>query len=180
MAHQSFLFLLTSLLLSLPLTLANEPSVTLFKLESQSSINGLKVTIQCITSGSISGNRTFFRARELNSSDVERVRSLEGSGNEILLTFELTPMLEGYYFCQVGNLTSNKLPLVGTLGPYYYHYVQYYAECVCDVVSLCAPWYVVYRTIDIRNYLLLVQAMKTKNMNYSFVHTNVYSKGYQP
>lgn len=144
MAHQSFLFLFTSLLLLLPLThAANEPSVTLFKLESQSSINGLKVTIQCITSGSISGNRTFFRARELNSSDVERVRSLEGSGNEILLTFELTPMLEGYYFCQVGNLTSNKLPLVGKSGPYY-HCVQYHAECVCDVLSLCVSWCVQY------------------------------------
>ena len=160
MAHQSFLFLLTSLLLSLQLTHANEPSVTLFKLESQSSIDGLKVTIQCITSGSISGNRTFFRARELNSSDVERVRSLEGSGNEILLTFELTPMLEGYYFCQVGNLTSNKLPLVGKLGGGILLLLCTILCWVCmrSIITVCLPVctvYAVYRTVEIGNYSLL-------------------------
>ena len=115
MAHRIFLlFLIISSLLSLLLPLTHaQGSVTLFKLESQSSINGLRVTIQCTASGAITGNRTFFRARDLNSSDVEVVRSSQGSGNDILLTFELTPKLEGYYFCQVGNLTSNKLPLVG-------------------------------------------------------------------
>jgi hypothetical protein len=114
MAHQSsFLIILSSLLLLLPLTHATEGSVNLFKLESQSSIDGLKVTIQCTTSGAITGNRTFFRSRDLDSTDVEVVRSSRGTGNDLLLTFKLTPKLEGYYFCQVGNLTSNKLPLVG-------------------------------------------------------------------
>lgn len=137
MAHhtRSFLSYFISLLLLLPSARATEPSVTLFKLESQSSINGLKVTIQCTTSGPISGNRTFFRARDLDSSDVEIVRSSRGSGNDILLTFELTPKLEGYYFCQVGNLTSNKLPLVGECAAYYPIVAVH--NIMCGVLLLC-------------------------------------------
>lgn len=137
MAHQSFfpVLLLSSLLLLLPpLTSATEGSVTLFKLESQSSISGLKVTIQCTTSGAITGNRTFFRARDLDGTDAEIVRAFQGSGNELLLTFELTPKLEGYYFCQVGNLTSNKLPLVGKWGHIIIITVYDALVCVCVCV----------------------------------------------
>ena len=99
----------SALILSpLLLLLAHAQSgIILSKLESQSSINGLTVTLQCFAGSGVLGNRTFFR--ELNN-EVERVT--DGSENSILLTFELTPRLEGNYFCQVGNITSNRLELV--------------------------------------------------------------------
>lgn len=107
MAHQSVLLLL---LLLLPFTTCNESSVNLFKQESLSPTSGLIVTLQCTLTGSILGNKTFFR--EINGN-VDMIRSTDGSENVLLLTFELTPSLEGFYYCQVGNVTSNKLQLVG-------------------------------------------------------------------
>ena len=101
------------LLLPLLFLLASPLSdVSLIKLESQSSINGLTVSLQCLVRFGVLGNRSYFR--ELNGQ-VEKVIPEDGSESTPLLTFVLTPNLEGVYFCRVGNTTSNRLELVGRL-----------------------------------------------------------------
>lgn len=107
MAHQSVLLLL----LLLPFFTHAQSSVYLYKQESQSPNYGLIVTLRCTitNAGSVSGNKTFYR--EINGN-TDMVRPTDGSENSLLLTFELMPSLEGFYYCQVGNITSNKLQLV--------------------------------------------------------------------
>ena len=127
MVHQSVLLLL---LLLLPLTARAESSVSLFKLESQSPIHGLRVTIQCAITGTVQGNITFLR--EINGH-TDMVRPTDGSENNRLLTFELTPRHEGFYYCQVGNVTSNRLQLAGKFNVELLVYVLWCAICVVCV-----------------------------------------------
>ena len=104
---QAFFFLL--LVVSLSHAQTSQNDVILSKLESQSSLNSHSITLQCSVDSSVAGNRSFFR--EIDNMGQRVV--VGGVENSIRVTFELTPDVEGYYFCQVGNITSNRLLVVG-------------------------------------------------------------------
>ena len=110
MASLSSLQAFFSLLLVVSLSHAqtSQTEVIISKLESQSSFDSHVITLQCSVDSSVQGNRSFFR--EINNMTQRVV--VGDNENSIRVTFVLTPEREGYYFCQAGNITSNRLLVV--------------------------------------------------------------------
>lgn len=107
-SRSSFYLVALALLLSLaPPTEANS-EVYIYKIESGSSLNGHKITLQCSFGSGTSGDRVFYR--QVGDTIESITNSTE---NAQRITFELEPRLDGYYFCQAGNVTSNKLLVLG-------------------------------------------------------------------
>ena len=112
MASQSS-FCLTALALSVLLLSLTPPSeanaeVYIYKIESASTLNGYKITLQCSFGSGSSGERVIYR--QINNVNESITNSTE---NAQRITFTMEPRLEGYYFCQAGNVTSNKLKVLG-------------------------------------------------------------------
>ena len=108
MASQSS-FCLAALALSVLLLSLTPPSeadsrVYIYKIESTSTLNGYKVRLQCSFGPGTSGERAIYRI-------INNTR--ESITNSTRITFELEPRLEGYYYCQAGNVTSNMLLVLG-------------------------------------------------------------------
>ena len=117
---QAFFFLL--LVVSLSHAQTSQTQVIISRLESQSSLSSHTLTLQCSVDGSVAGNRSFFR--EIDNTTERLV--VGGVENSIRSTFDLTPELEGYYFCQVGNITSNRLLVVCKST------IQYFVHTACS------------------------------------------------
>lgn len=97
-----------SILLLLSDAQTDQGLVTLYKLESLSSLNVPTVQLQCSTASSVTGNKTFFR--EVNGVTEMVTGRTE---NTPVITFELRPNAEGYYYCQAGEVSSNRLLILG-------------------------------------------------------------------
>ena len=106
-------FCLASLALSVLLLSLAPPSeanseVLIYKIESASTLNGYKISLQCSFGSGTSGERGIYR--EISGVKESLTNSSE---NAQRITFELEPRLEGYYFCRAGNVTSNRLLVLG-------------------------------------------------------------------
>ena len=77
-------------------------------MESASTLNGHKISLQCSFGSGASGDRILYR--EINNMTESITNNTE---NAQRITFVLEPRLEGYYFCQAGNVTSKKLLVLG-------------------------------------------------------------------
>lgn len=120
MASQSLLQALSLLLVVVALSHAQTTSqnqVTISKLESQSSLSSYVITLQCSIDNAVQGNRSFYRKVDNMTQRVV----VGGVENSVRVTFELTPDVEGYYYCQAGNVSSNRLLVV------------------CKSLTLCIP-----------------------------------------